>query len=242
GLLRTEILLPPSTLERLDETELRLVLLHELAHLRRRDLWIHWLLVLLQAVHWFNPAVWWAFHRLRVEAESAADAWALRRCGDETPLRYGETLLRLLEAESPPRRIGIPGVAGVVESPRDLRSRIRAIGRFSRRRSRLATVGAAALVAGLAAVGLTQAPKEGGEASEATTGRLLLPEAIHSPRTRVSEVEITVVDEAGNPVEGADVFVTAESDHLIQTLTPVLLRGRTDTRGKLSGRTVPVRE
>ncbi len=201
GLLRPEILLPPSTLRRLDETELRLVLLHELAHLRRRDLWLHWLLTLLQAVHWFNPVLWWAFHRLRVEAESAADAWALQRCGDDTPLRYGEALLRLLETEHPPRRVAIPGVVGVVESARDLRSRIRAIGRFSRRRNRLATVGAAALVVGLAAVGLTQAPKEEPEPVEtpADTGK---PSFTFTCSIR---------DEAGNPVSGAEVFFQLNS-------------------------------
>lgn len=112
GLLRPAILLPPATLERLDEGELRLVLLHELAHLRRRDLWLNWLLALLQAVHWFNPILWWAFHRIRVEAEGAADGWVLHRCGAETPSRYGEALLRLLEVESSQLRRQFPVWSG----------------------------------------------------------------------------------------------------------------------------------
>lgn len=244
GLIRPTILLPSATLERLDETELRLVLLHELAHLHRRDLWLNWLLALLQAVHWFNPVIWWAFHRVRVEAEGAADAWVLHRCGAETPPRYGEALLRLLEVESPRRRIAVPGVVGVVESPRDLRSRIQMIARFSRKRNRLAAVGTVALIVGLAAVGLTQAPEEKREeaSSTADSGELTLPEAIDSPMTRVSSIEITVVDEEGNPVEGADVIVTPGNDYLAQVLTPISLRGRTDANGKLHGRTEPVRE
>ncbi|HRQ88609.1 MAG TPA: carboxypeptidase regulatory-like domain-containing protein, partial [Bacteroidia bacterium] len=229
GLLRTEILLPPSTLQRLDETELRLVLLHELAHLRRRDLWLHWLLTLLQAVHWFNPVLWWAFHRLRVEAESAADAWALQRCGDETPLRYGETLLRLLETEQPPRRVAIPGVVGVVESARDLRSRIRAIGRFSRRKSRLATAGAASLLVGLAAAGLTQAPKE-------TPDKAAAPAApAEQAPADIGKLAFTclVRDEAGNPVSGAAVFFQLNSQPLSFAGYPgAVLTAVSDAEGK----------
>ncbi len=94
GLFRPVILMPPSALEKLSETELRLVLMHELGHWRRRDLRVNFLMVLLQAVHWFNPLVWWAFHRARIESERATDAWVLRRAGAEkagttVPCCYG---------------------------------------------------------------------------------------------------------------------------------------------------------
>jgi bla regulator protein BlaR1 len=76
GLWKPTILLPTRSLEKLDDEALRFVLLHELAHLRRRDLWTNWILAVLRSLHWFNPFVWWAFHRLRVEAERAADPLA----------------------------------------------------------------------------------------------------------------------------------------------------------------------
>ncbi|MEX2577726.1 MAG: carboxypeptidase regulatory-like domain-containing protein [Verrucomicrobiales bacterium] len=119
-----------------------------------------------------------------------------------------------------------------------------AIARFTGRRSRLAVTGAVLLISGIAVVGLTQAPegKPESAASTANFGDSPLPEEIDSPMTRVSEVEITVVDEAGSPVEGAEVFVTPGNDELAQALSPVLLRGQTDGNGQLIGRTAPVRE
>lgn len=115
------------------------------------------------------------------------------------------------------------------------------IARFSGKRNRLAAVGTVALIGGLAAVGLTQAPVEK-EAPAPKNERFALPESIDSPVTRTTAVEVEIVDETGNPVDGAEVFVTAGNDHLAQALTPILLRGRTDKSGKLVGRTAPVRE
>jgi beta-lactamase regulating signal transducer with metallopeptidase domain len=54
--------------------ELRFVFLHELAHVRRRDILMSWLMALLQVVHWFNPLVWFAFSRWRADRELACDA------------------------------------------------------------------------------------------------------------------------------------------------------------------------
>src|SRR6185503_1967736 len=49
------------------------VLLHEFAHVARRDALTHLMASLTCAVHWFNPAVWYAARRLRVERERACD-------------------------------------------------------------------------------------------------------------------------------------------------------------------------
>jgi bla regulator protein blaR1 len=55
GLVRPRLLIPPGCLRAFRETELRHVLLYELAHPRRGDLWLNWWMVWIQAVHWFNP-------------------------------------------------------------------------------------------------------------------------------------------------------------------------------------------
>jgi len=56
-----------------------LVYLHELAHLRRGDLWIHTVVSLLMVFHWFNPMLWLALFFLKADAELAADAMALKK-------------------------------------------------------------------------------------------------------------------------------------------------------------------
>lgn len=201
GWWKARILLPVRSLEKLDEEALRFVFLHELAHLRRRDLWTNWILAVLRMVHWFNPFVWWAFHRLRVEAERATDVWVLERSGADASVGYGEALLGLLELDSA-RPAQLPGVVGVLESSRDLHSRIVAIARFTGRRSRLAVTGAVLLLSCIAVVGLTQAPE--GKVESAAAATVLDKE----PRSDVENRTFTclVRDEEGNPVSGAQVF------------------------------------
>ena len=93
GVLRPVILLPQDVAESYDAAALKLIFLHEIAHLQRRDLWTQVLASLILAVHWFNPLAWWAGRRLRVEAEMAADALALKYTDAGEAHRFGTVLL-----------------------------------------------------------------------------------------------------------------------------------------------------
>ena len=79
GYLRPRLLLPKGILEKLNEDQLHHVFLHELGHLKRHDIAISWLITVLQAIHWFNPLVWYAFYQMRVDQEAACDAYVLSR-------------------------------------------------------------------------------------------------------------------------------------------------------------------
>ncbi len=72
GLWKTRLQLPKEALQWSDE-QLQSVLLHELAHVRRRDLFVLALTQIACALHWFNPLVWIAAWRLHVERERACD-------------------------------------------------------------------------------------------------------------------------------------------------------------------------
>ncbi len=77
GVFRPWILLPRG--HRLWEPELlRAVLLHELAHIRRRDCLVQWLPNVVCAVHWFNPLVWLARSEMLCESERACDDAVIR--------------------------------------------------------------------------------------------------------------------------------------------------------------------
>ncbi len=77
GIWRAHLLLPSSA-ETWPASRLRAVMLHELAHIRRRDPLTLLLAQLARAIHWFNPLAWLAVHRLRVEQERACDDYVLR--------------------------------------------------------------------------------------------------------------------------------------------------------------------
>ena len=74
----------------------RCVLAHELAHIRRRDHWFVWLEFAGSIVWWWNPLYWLVRHRLRTNAEMAADRWAVS-LDPENRRTYAESLLWVTE-------------------------------------------------------------------------------------------------------------------------------------------------
>lgn len=122
GLLRPRLLLPLGLIEELSPEELRHIFRHELVHLRRQDLLLGWLLALLQVLHWFNPLIWFSFHRLRRDRELACDEAAVWRLDAEGIASYGHTLLRLAGTLQGPKVI--PSLAGISETPSLLSRRI----------------------------------------------------------------------------------------------------------------------
>ncbi|MEP6619569.1 MAG: HEAT repeat domain-containing protein [bacterium] len=93
GMLAPTIVLP-SEAESWTLDRRRAVLLHELAHVRRRDLLGHTLGRLTCAVYWFHPLVWTAAKKLRNESERACDDLALS-CGTRAT-DYAEHLLDIV--------------------------------------------------------------------------------------------------------------------------------------------------
>lgn len=92
--LRRPTIILPQEAQGWSHEELRMTLLHELAHARRRDgLWI---IVgsLLTVIHWYNPLAWWARRRLVIEAEKACDDHVLSHGADA--LGYAEHLVELM--------------------------------------------------------------------------------------------------------------------------------------------------
>ncbi|MEO7411723.1 MAG: M56 family metallopeptidase [Opitutaceae bacterium] len=181
GLFRPRLLLPAKFTSTFSTRELRFVFLHELAHLRRRDLLLGWVMTALQILHWFNPLVWFAFARWRKDRELACDAAVLEAAGAEYKRAYGETMLRLLAMlVAPGRRAGL---VGMLEDKRSLRRRLQMIAGFAPARPSYAAVG---LVVVLALVGLTDAqPVSPAPAPRADS--IPTTDAIYAPSVSVNE-------------------------------------------------------
>ena len=153
GFIRPRLLLPAGFTSSFSPEELHHVFLHELAHIKRCDILVGWLMTAAQILHWFNPLVWFAGYRMRVDRELACDALALSFARDEENQRYGETIIKLLESFG--RSAWSPGLAGAVENKNQLKERIRMIARFKKTNRGLAL--AVGLFAGLGLVTLTDA-------------------------------------------------------------------------------------
>ena len=100
GILRCRLLLPAAARHWSGE-QLRSVLLHELAHIKRRDTMAQLLAQIACALHWFNPLVWFAAWRLGVERERACDDLVL--ASGVRPSAYAGHLLEVVTGLSPAR-------------------------------------------------------------------------------------------------------------------------------------------
>jgi len=81
GILRPMVLLPASWLVEMTPEALEAVIAHELAHVRRWDLWVNLFQRLVETLLFYHPAVWWLSRRIRLEREMCCDEMAVAATG-----------------------------------------------------------------------------------------------------------------------------------------------------------------
>ena len=86
------LVLPTVLWQGLDDTSRRAVVLHELAHLKRRDHWVCRIELLIGIVYWWHPIVWFIRARIRDEADYSCDAWVTELLPDARR-SYADALL-----------------------------------------------------------------------------------------------------------------------------------------------------
>jgi bla regulator protein blaR1 len=90
GLFRPLVLIPAAWSADMPVEMLEAVIAHELAHLRRHDLWINLFQRIVETLLFYHPVVWWLSGRLRIEREMCADELAVAATGK--PLQYAQAL------------------------------------------------------------------------------------------------------------------------------------------------------
>jgi hypothetical protein len=149
-LFRPVILLPRSLAEQLPPAQLRAVLLHELIHLRRGDVWVNCAQALLQIVYWWHPLLWLANARMRRVREEAVDDAVMLALNEEAKT-YTPTLLEVAKLALP-RPLASLGLVGILESRSSLRQRIERLMDFRPTRGAGLTLASALGVLGFAAL------------------------------------------------------------------------------------------
>ena len=165
----------------------RIVLTHELAHVKRRDCLVQAMAQITCGIYWMNPLVWLAAKKLRIESERACDDWVLAdgtRASD-----YAEHLVKLARAI---KRSSCPEPAALmIARPSQLQSRLESIldPKTSRNRTGRAAAGTVAAMAMLAIAPIAairpvartaDAPKPSGKASAAQSGASRSASAVDS--------------------------------------------------------------
>ncbi len=122
GVLRPMILLPVSLASGMPPTHVELLLLHELAHIRRYDHVINLLQHFAEALLFFHPAVWYVSNRIRIEREHCCDDLVLAQGANAAS--YAESLVQaaaLAHRDAALRGVIVMGATG---NPSRLRGRI----------------------------------------------------------------------------------------------------------------------
>src|ERR1017187_915255 len=198
GFVRPRLLLPVGLTQSFSQEELRYIFLHELSHIKRWDILTGWLMTALQILHWFNPLVWLAFHRMRVDRELACDALALSYAKDEENQPYGRTIIKLLEGFG--CSTWAPSMAGTVENKNQMKERISMIAKFRKTSHGPALAGVLFIALGL--VTLTDAQ---------TGGKSSAPEAAGGPAPNIVATSPAVGATDVDP-ELTEITVTFDQD------------------------------
>ena len=122
GLFRPVLALPAGV-----ETDDK-VILHELLHLKYKDVAWGWAICLFRCVHWCNPLLWLCANRAGNDLESLCDQRVLERLEGEDRRDYGRILLSMADE----KYARTPGTSSAANGGRNIRRRIEAIARFKR--------------------------------------------------------------------------------------------------------------
>lgn len=208
GFIRPRLLVPASLLAPEARVQLRYVLLHELAHIRRQDVLTGWLAHLLLSLHWFNPVLWWAKRRCTEDRELACDARVLSLLTQKERRAYGHALLDQFRMNSAP--FSSPGLVGVLEGTSSIERRIEMITSFDR------TARKGTLPALLAVMLLTVTALTGEE--EAVLA--IQPVAAVTAPSAVSEPRVLLAMEQPNPEKTIIPTAVAELQNVEMSAPP----------------------
>jgi bla regulator protein blaR1 len=215
GILRPLLLWPAGISHHLQDAHLEAILAHEVQHVRRRDNLAAAMHMVVEAIFWFHPVVWWLGARLVEERERACDEEVLR-LGNE-PEIYAESILKTCEFCVASPLACVSGVTGA-----DLKQRIvrimtqRSVDKLGfLKKLLLVAIGTGAVAAPII-TGLIQAPVATAQAAPQQVyhigGDVTAPKLIHAPDPEFTEkarrkkyqgvcVISTVVDAQGNPTQ-----------------------------------------
>lgn len=197
------------------------VILHELLHLKHRDLWAGWLTAALRCLHWCDPLLWLVFDKVDNDREALCDQRVLERLEGEDRRDYGRVLLSMADS----RAVRVPVTTAMANGARAIQARIQAITRFKRFPRGMA------LVSGCMGAALVMALAVGAPAP----GRETDPVTVSPQSSGVPGILATAERSRATTVAGAlDAYGKAMLHRLHQPALALLCRGMTVPEEELS--------
>ncbi|MDZ4442349.1 M48 family metalloprotease [Bacillus cereus] len=186
GFRKPRILLCEHHIQRLNDNQIRFIFYHELAHFKRRDVGVNWLMHHLLMLNWFNPILWYAYYSMREDQEIACDALALTFIDSEERIEYGHTIITLLEHYS--NYYQMPSLANLSKNKKALKRRILMIKKFNKKSYRWSALGLTAVL-GISTFSLMNANAEEFKGESQATKNKIEQAAKQSEMDRLSKAE-----------------------------------------------------
>ncbi|WPC43519.1 M56 family metallopeptidase [Clostridium sp. JS66] len=130
GILNPKIYIPKYAYITKNYKQLSHILLHELIHYKRKDLFYNFLGTIALLIHWFNPIIWFSVKRMKLQREYACDAYVLEILGEEEAIEYGMNLINFSKLFS--KDCKTPQLAIFFETKNQIKRRIKMIKKFKK--------------------------------------------------------------------------------------------------------------
>lgn len=135
GLFKPYFVFPAGFSDWLSLDEIKYIFLHELSHLKSKDNITNYAIVAFQMIYWFNPLVWVAFGRMRLDREIACDIAVLQLLDARCHVEYGHTIINFADRAS--RTANYSLASQLVSPASQLKKRIETIAGFRSESKRL---------------------------------------------------------------------------------------------------------
>ena len=109
GYFKPVVLLPLGALNGVPAVQMEAILVHELAHIRRRDYLMNMIQSLLEVIFFYHPVVWWLSGNIRIERENICDDIAITQTGNTMEFAKALTKIQEINLGSPALAAGLSG-------------------------------------------------------------------------------------------------------------------------------------
>lgn len=130
GPVKPYVIISQDICDEFNDEEIKYILLHEIAHLKRKDIMIKFIMIIFCCIYWFNPFIWIARAIMMNDMELSCDEKVLSNLNKNEIQDYGKTIIKTLEIFSLNRHKSI--MLNINGSKKNVKNRIKNIAIFSK--------------------------------------------------------------------------------------------------------------
>lgn len=134
GIIKPKILIPKAAVDNIDDKQFKHIIMHELSHLKNKDIIINLVITLLSIIYWFNPILLYGFHKMRQDCEVSCDYQVISHLNKGENIQYGNTIIKILELSGSSRRL--TGTTPMFTNSSEIKRRITMISKYKKLNTR----------------------------------------------------------------------------------------------------------